>query len=206
MSNLPTRYLEHVGTVAYLRTYASGSQDRCPIKGYHDAMVELTRSFTPMDNDLGGSDADHAREAYPRVCACGAKFDELDAWRHILRRRLFRALDGTIVTWEDLKPGDMFFLQNHYDDHHCHAGWSNCDGKHLHVVLPEGTHWDVDSRANNCTMRDDTVHRCWVRHGDPTKGEPVHVDKQGVTCHAGAGSIVVPGYHGFLHHGQLIKL
>jgi hypothetical protein len=49
----------------------------------------------------------------------------------------------------------------------------------------------------------DKTHRCWVRHGDPDKGEPVHVDKAGHTCAAGAGSIATPGYHGFLHNGQL---
>jgi hypothetical protein len=50
-------------------------------------------------------------------------------------------------------------------------------------------------------MRDDNVHRCWVRHG--TVGEPLHVDKIGHTCAAGAGSISVEGFHGFLHHGVL---
>lgn len=53
-------------------------------------------------------------------------------------------------------------------------------------------------------------HRCWVRHGDPRTGV-VHVDKNGLTCRAGAGSILfkgnpargVPDYHGFLHHGKL---
>jgi hypothetical protein len=85
----------------------------------------------------------------------------------------------------------------------CFYGWTNCDGKHLMVVLPNGHGWDVNSRASNCTMKDDGAHRCWVRHGDPDKGEPVHVDKAGNTCAAGAGSIAVPGYHGFLHNGEL---
>ena len=31
----------------------------------------------------------------------------------------------------------------------------------------------------------------------------VHVDKSGDTCAAGAGSILIGGYHGFLHNGYL---
>lgn len=77
---------------------------------------------------------------------------------------------------------------------------------HLHAVCPNGQHWDIDSRASNCTRREDNVHRCWVRHGDPTQPHTVHVDKNGDTCAAGAGSIIVnakqPAYHGFLHNGR----
>jgi len=64
-------------------------------------------------------------------------------------------------------------------------------------------YWYIDSRASNCTRRDDPAHRCWVRHG--TIGEALHVDKNGNTCSAGAGSISMPGYHGFLHGGQLVE-
>ncbi len=76
------------------------------------------------------------------------------------------------------------------------------DGRSLVVILPGKRPWCIDSRANNCTKKDDKVHRCWVRHGNPEDGT-LHVDKNGNTCSAGAGSIAVPGYHGFLHHGFL---
>lgn len=62
-------------------------------------------------------------------------------------------------------------------------------------------HWYIDSRANNCTMPNDLVHRCWIRHG--TVGDPLHVDKNGPTCAAGAGSIQTHGWHGYLQHGVL---
>lgn len=61
--------------------------------------------------------------------------------------------------------------------------------------------WYIDSRANNCTMKDDWTHRCWVRRG--TFGDPLHIDKDGLTCAAGAGSIQNAGWHGFLHEGVL---
>lgn len=56
--------------------------------------------------------------------------------------------------------------------------------------------------ASNCTMPDDKNHKCWVRHGRPEDGT-LHVDKNGHTCAAGAGSIVAGNYHGFLHNGHL---
>jgi hypothetical protein len=37
-----------------------------------------------------------------------------------------------------------------------------------------------------------------VRHGEPPQ---ITVDKRGLTCHAGAGSIALGSYHGFLHNG-----
>ena len=91
-----------------------------------------------------------------------------------------------------------------------------------------GTHlWYVDGRASNCTVpckcgqsyaahyedqtgkcdgykpADDGAHRCWIRHGEPPL---VTVNKQGVTCGAGAGSIVSPsGWHGWLRDGALVS-
>lgn len=76
------------------------------------------------------------------------------------------------------------------------------DGRGLICVCPDGHHWFIDGRASNCTMKDDKVHRCWVRHGKPEDGT-LHVDKNGNTCSAGAGSIQTPHWHGFLHHGEL---
>jgi hypothetical protein len=77
------------------------------------------------------------------------------------------------------------------------AGWHNCDGRHLVCILPNGHPWDVDGRANNCTMPNERLHRCWVRHGSP-ENLTVHVSKNGPSCAAGAGSILSGDYHGFL--------
>lgn len=72
-------------------------------------------------------------------------------------------------------------------------------GRHLWVQTPGGS-WCIDSRASNCTLPYDYEHRCWVRHGDPPV---VTVDKHGLTCSAGAGSIQCGSYHGFLQNGRL---
>ena len=58
--------------------------------------------------------------------------------------------------------------------------WDNCDGKHLIVMLPNGRIQDCDSRASNCTKKNDKTHRCWVRHGTPPD---ITIDKDGETCH-----------------------
>ena len=82
--------------------------------------------------------------------------------------------------------------------------WDNETEPHLIVRCPDGANgmhdWDIDSRASNCTLKNDRLHRCWVRHGTPPM---IHVDKQGVTCQAGAGSIWSGKWHGFLTNGVL---
>lgn len=74
------------------------------------------------------------------------------------------------------------------------------EGPQLTVVCPNGSEWTIDSRASNCTLRYDYEHRCWVRHGEPPM---VTVDKNGLTCAAGGGSIQAGDYHGFLQNGIL---
>lgn len=75
------------------------------------------------------------------------------------------------------------------------------DGRALVCVLPNGHHWHIDSRANNCGLPADDLHRCWVRHGEPPD---LTVDKNGLTCPAGAGSIQSGDWHGFLRGGYLV--
>lgn len=76
------------------------------------------------------------------------------------------------------------------------------DGKALVVILPNGFSWYIDSRASNCTRYDDINHRCWVRSGNVLEST-LHVDKNGDTCQAGAGSIISGDFHGFLHNGYI---
>lgn len=98
----------------------------------------------------------------------------------------------------DLPPGALWFtdwLPKNWE-------WDNKTDDHLYCKLPDGTDWNIDGRANNCGMKEDRLHRCWVRHGEPPN---IHVDKNGLTCNAGAGSIASPGWHGFLHNGELVQ-
>jgi hypothetical protein len=85
------------------------------------------------------------------------------------------------------------------------AAWDNETEPHLIVRCPNGAEstrdWDIDSRCSNCGLPGDHLHRCWVRHGEPPN---LTVDKAGVTCNAGAGSIALPHWHGFLRNGELV--
>lgn len=106
-----------------------------------------------------------------------------------IAQAIYKRLDtGEEITGAPI--GAMFY------DEGCHTG---PDGKSLVVVTPGGW-WYIDSQASNCTKPDDKEHRCWVRHGEPPN---VTVDKSGNTCAAGAGSIMIGSYHGFLRNGLL---
>jgi hypothetical protein len=81
------------------------------------------------------------------------------------------------------------------------------DGRVLIVRLPDGHDWEIDSRANNCTLPLDDAHWCWNRSGRPEdrtldvrKGKPGQT-----TCGAGGGSIQTGRWHGFLHGGKLVQ-
>lgn len=139
---------------------------------------------------------------WPTHCTCGWKFPD-DVVRQYFPETLYRVQGtDTLVTLRNAPAGSMWYatwLEEH--DH----WWKGPDGRILIVRLPNGSDWIIDSRANNCTMKEDNVHRCWVRHGSPPE---VTVDKSGHTCQAGGGSIETRRgkpdyYHGFLRNGFL---
>lgn len=199
------RLIEEIGRKAWLRIYWGG----CPKGGVHNAMKHLADSPDPTDYNFAGTLEDYPDQAaWPTHCEdCGAQVPEGSflnrSHEHnqpiyqVFTRRLYKTASG------QPEPGDVFWATWYHGEHRRgYCPWDNCDDPrgHLMVVLPTGHHWDVDGRAGNCTMKDDRAHRCWVRHGEPPN---LHVDKNGHTCSAGAGSIGSPGYHGFLHHGHL---
>lgn len=119
-----------------------------------------------------------------------------------VRRKQYKNLQtGELANVIDLPFGALFELKDGpvqgYDD--------KCILCKVPVHGSTGfTLWYIDGMASNCTRKEDTAHRCWVRHG--TVGEVVTVDKNGNTCSAGAGSIDLPGFHGFLHNGELYEI
>lgn len=218
------RLIAEVGTRAMLRVYVSepGSPRLpCPnpnrrfgrgggLMTYHDASVRLVDGPALGDWGIGGDKADYSPDRWPQACdGCDRAWDEILRGedpsllqRMIFRTRLYDTADG------EPAPGDLFWADwKHWPEPcsswrvptTCGAGWSNCDGRHLIAVLPNGQHWDIDSRASNCTLLEDQEHRCWVRTGDPPA---LTAGKGGRTCSAGAGSISVPGWHGFLVAGE----
>lgn len=78
-------------------------------------------------------------------------------------------------------------------------GYRGADGKSYICMTPGGA-WAIDTEASNCTRPGDLSHKCWCRHGIAPN---FTVNKVGNTCSAGAGSIAVGNYHGFLINGEL---
>jgi len=197
---LPVRYARVVGTQAYLRRYWGTCQDG----RYHNATGRHLGSHdVPFDFSLF-PDVEQIPEAEWAAMTC-ERCGELapeSAARQRFDEHLWDTPSGFLEAGRLYHP--TWFLE---DDHSHHI--RNPDGSlHLHAVLGCGCTWDIDAQASNCTRPGDLSHKCWVRHGDPTdpQGEvKFHVDKQGETCAAGAGSIICGcrAYHGFLHHGQL---
>lgn len=190
-----------------LRVYESGEGvPPCPLNpgqySYHNAETPvLAMQTVPLDQDLpsSGMTGEYEGDArWPTACDCGRVFTA-QAHRMVRHNRLIRRID-TGETFEGYGALPVGAVWNAYWMEG--RSWRGPDGRSLVVKLPDGTDWIIDSRANNCTMPDDKVHKCWVRHGRPEDGT-LHVDKNGHTCAAGAGSIATSGYHGFLHHGEL---
>lgn len=138
----------------------------------------------------------------PIECSWWEHTGEMTPFKDGVSSPLYRPLgfDGPCVPYDGMPPGACWVLNHGAGEH---PAWAvGADGLAIAVILPTRHSWYIDSRASNCTMPDDKVHKCWIRHG--TVGERLTVDKRGLTCKAGAGSIQVPGYHGFLEDGRLV--
>lgn len=184
----------------YVRRYTN-RQKICSFPGcygYHNSsklLIECPAFFDDEERvvlDHGIERPSNTDPIWPVTCDCGYEFKDDDN-RMLLSYVMYKRQDtGELYRLRDAPPGAMW-----------NSWWvdnDNPDGQYLTVKLPTGHEWDIDGQANNCTMKDDTVHRCWVRHG---VAPDITVDKNGNTCLAGAGSIMVPGYHGHLKNGYL---
>jgi hypothetical protein len=187
-----------------LRVYDSDTlrSYQCP-RGYHEAWrpIDEVPAIWKEDPTEPGRrilsnmyrETDFAGDArWPTHCDhCGAKLTQ-DHTRQVFTDLIYRRSDtGADETLREAKPGAMW-------DAWWYSHRRGPDGRCLIVICPDGRQWMIDSRASNCTMKDDHVHRCWVRHGEPPN---ITVDKNGHTCAAGGGSIDTGTFHGFLRNG-----
>lgn len=193
----------------YLRRYSKQhAENQCAGKhSYHQAWAAIDDMPTLYSEEkdertgrryiLGNPDKVEDFVGDPRwpvKCACcNYQFAPGDEWQ-VFSDQIYRRGDtGEEKPFRDWHrvPGAMW-----------DAWWypvKGADGKSLMVICPDGRQWLIDSRASNCTMKDDEVHRCWIRHGTPPL---ITVDKNGQTCAAGGGSIDTGTYHGFLRNGE----
>lgn len=206
-----------------LRRCSTDTRVGCPSNPSSDPRYSYHRASIVIGDERdegkpGGDAHPHDDSRWPRACACGYEFQNDDNW-YLDRDNLYRRGDtGTLVTLRDAPPGAMW--DAHWMRHDGYGDqYTGPDGIVLVVRLPDGSDWLVDSEASNCTRTQwgpkevdgkmcakvwlGRTHYCWVRHGDPRTGS-VHVDKNGDTCAAGAGSIQSSRWHGFLHNGELV--
>ena len=194
-TQLQTFWLEKTNRIRrWLRRYNYGDNEPC---ADHDAMVFL--DDVEGEENVTGDRWDHADIRWPKVCPnCHREFGSDGYWQLFCNTIYRRSDTGDFVTLRDVPDGAT------WDATWMHDCKELCgtDGRCIVCKLPGGHHWMIDSRASNCTRQDDKIHKCWCRHGTPEKCD-LTVDKNGDTCSAGAGSIVVPGWHGFLRAGRL---
>src|ERR1035437_2549656 len=184
----PTQYSR-----LWLRRYNGNLKCSNTKMSYHNKMNLI--GDLPTEDDL--IEYYHDDPRWPTVCECGYQFQDTDEWQ-LFHSQLFERTDNGELTTVHSAPVGAVWRSTWNEDR---PNWCGLDGKSVHVKTPGGQ-WHIDGRASNCTMPLDTVHRCWVRHGSPEENN-LHVDKNGNTCQAGAGSIVCGSYHGFLHNGML---
>lgn len=124
--------------------------------------------------------------------------EDYGPWRGNVKSPIYRNLTtGELKESRDLPVGALWAETDP-------VYTKGADGLAIICQMPEGHTWYIDSRASNCTMKTDSVHRCWVRHG--TVGDKLTVDKVGASCKAGGGSIDVKDvWHGFLKAGRLVS-
>lgn len=192
------------------RTFRRYETGNCPGKNSSFHNAQLLRDIITVPVAAKDEETDprlicrppsaELREKFPVKCDhCDFYFTESSEYQLNSDRLYTSAETKLFFTLRELPPGAMYFadwmLINRTSnlfrgpDNHC-----------LAVILPDEHPWLVDSRASNCTLPEDNEHKCWVRHGEPPL---ITVDKNGLTCAAGAGSIQTSKWHGFLRNGFL---
>ncbi len=171
------------------------------------------------------------RARFPLKCdGCAREFLDSDP-RQVFTESLYRRKDtGEIMGLRAAPPGAIWRATWMEDM----KGYTGPDGRTYICRLPGNHDWIIDSIASNCPVActncgrpyaahmedrhraadapnpcpkgyvplDNYAHKCWVRTGDAPY---FTVGKDGVTCSAGAGSILVPEWHGFLKNGVLTE-
>lgn len=180
-----------------LRRYGNG---KCAsADGYHHAQTYIgifPIERAPDGMTLSPKNPPQEDPRWPASCAaCSYEFRQED-YCQVFDDPIYRAANGTQHSVRNPPVGALWFVD------YMGRNFQGPDGRTLMAMTPGGV-WCIDSQASNCTNPTDRgpygqAHRCWIRHGTAPK---ITVDKKGHTCKAGAGSIKMPNYHGFLRDG-----
>lgn len=207
----------------WLRRYKTTEGSSCPLTGsYHNAQVPIEDSLNPENRSDEPAIREMYKDQWPAKCNCGYIFSEEDP-KQIFSQNQYIDEAGKVYTLNSAPVGAIWDATwfHEMDEYRGPDGlslvcktpggdWmmdgraSNCDSSCKTCGVPYKDHKNVGSdtvKDNSCdTYEDYKPHKCWVRHGEPPN---LTVDKNGVTCGAGAGSILQKNYHGFLTNGEL---
>jgi len=203
--NVPCFWIEPTGQyVQFLRVFSTEHDCPAAAGAYCDARVFVGIVPEGGDHVTRMHDvAEYRDPRWPKACdRCGRAFHVKRSQRQLFHQREMRVVRAMPGAARAHQGEGAAIAGAMWDASWYGQNYQGPDGLHLMVMLPNGNEWLIDGRANNCTMRDDHEHRCWVRHGEPPN---VTVDKRGKTCAAGAGSIQSGSYHGFLRAGALVE-
>lgn len=183
-------------------SYRQSEEILCPNRQpwVHDAELLIADKFESLEQLSSGHTAEIDQLTFPTKCDhCDYLFAPEDE-RTVNNKIYYKRSDnGELVTMHDAPPGAMWYCPWYEGFYRS----QDSDPKNVLVVKTPGGDWVIDSRASNCTRKDDNIHFCWIRTGDPRTGN-ITVHKNGNTCSAGAGSILQDSYHAMLQDGWLI--
>lgn len=197
----------------WLRRYTFSDTIKCTSTGYYcNAMFDFGEDDIVYGED-GYIESREDRKPpkddprWPKNCeACGRAFEDSDPFQLFTSTIYECKATGQRSILKEVPIGacwNAWWIADRREKQEPGVGaMLGPDRRSLVVRLPHGHDWHIDNRAKNCTMPDDNTHFCWVRHGRPEDSN-LHVDKNGHTCAAGAGSIATDKFHGFLHHNVL---
>ena len=191
MERVPAVFISPTDRLArWLRRY-SHREDAA--QHYHNAWFRIEDGIVQRNAEgrrqVDGPMVDHADPRWPTTCDCGYVFGPEDEWQVF-----------TDVIYDNGLPLREAPIGSLWDAFWYPNERRGPDGLYLLAKCPGGGIWSIDGRASNCGLPQDHEHRCWVRHGSPKDGT-IHVDKNGLTCQAGGGSIQTHNWHGFLTRG-----
>lgn len=190
---------------------------------YHNKVVWIGEAAEQKDSDgyiqSVSPDVYADDPRWPAQCDCGYVFDPADPADkdQVFSRTIYRRTDNGQEMILDEAPAGAIW--NAWWMLRGDADRAGPDGMYLMCKMPGDYDWAIDGRASNCDSpckhcgkpyhvhpieghhyEDARPHKCWIRQGTLPN---ITVGKNGITCGAGAGSIVVPGWHGFLINGEL---
>ena len=140
-----------------------GSHDVEVVIGVEDVLWKQKDGYRTYDGKT--KEVIHSDERWPARCAsCEYLFVPEDEWQtnhHLLYSR--SDLPEETITLRKAPVGAMWYVDWGED-------YLGPDGKTLMVKVPAVQNgqsfpheWCIDGRASNCTLPDDTEHRCWCR-------------------------------------------